>query len=300
MSTSRGPVAHREVAVVPPEPPRWPLLGTYVDGFTLSGFLSTVRAGVERNRRTLIANHNVNSLALYQRDAEFRLLYSRTDYVFIDGTPVVGLARLFGAHAHTRHRVAVLDWIWPLFALAEREGWSVVHLGGAEDVLERASQRAAGRHPHLWLTTIHGYFGAEENDAVLARIRHARPQVLLVGMGMPRQERWLLHNLNELPDCVVITVGGILGYLGEDRPTPPRWLGPTGLEWLFRLTTEPRRLWRRYLLEPLPLVPVIVRELLQAPAEARHAPRALRSGTAVQSTATEAPEHPRGGGEERR
>ncbi len=78
-------------------------------------------------------------------------------------------------------------------------------------------------------------------------------------MGMPRQEAWVLANLDDLPPTVVITVGGIFGYLADDRPTAPRWMGTLGVEWLFRLVTEPRRLWRRYLVEPLVLIRPILR-----------------------------------------
>jgi len=101
----------------------------------------------------------------------------------------------------------------------------------------------------------------DQNHAVLERLRELRPDVLLVGMGMPRQEHWLHNHLGQMPRCVVVTVGGILSFLGEDRPTPPRWLGRLGFEWVFRLATEPRRLWRRYLLEPLVLVPVFMRAI---------------------------------------
>jgi N-acetylglucosaminyldiphosphoundecaprenol N-acetyl-beta-D-mannosaminyltransferase len=243
-------------------PPRWPLLGSYVEGFSVSSFLDTLAASLAR--RTVVANHNVNSLTLLQRDPEFRAFYDVADHVFIDGAPVVGLARMTGAPARTVHRIGVLDWIWPLCERAEREGWNVVHLGSGEPVISRARRLILERHPGLALTTISGYFNADDptaNAEVLRRIREANPSVLLVGMGMPRQERWVLRHLHELPECGIVTVGGILGYLGGDRPTAPRWLGPLGLEWLFRLLTEPRRLWRRYLLEPFGLVPALAREL---------------------------------------
>ena len=247
-----------------PAPPRWPLLGTWVEGFTVASFLDTVAAALAHGGRTLVANHNVNSLTLYQRDPEFRAFYERADHVFIDGTPVVGLARLTGAPARTEHRIGVLDWIWPLLERAERVGWRVAHLGSDQPVISQARRLVLGRHPGLTLTTLSGYFDADDpaaNAEVLRRLREARPAVLLVGMGMPRQERWVLRHLDELPDCVVVTVGGIFGYLGGDRPTAPRWLGPLGLEWAFRLATEPRRLWRRYLVEPFGLVPAVAREL---------------------------------------
>jgi N-acetylglucosaminyldiphosphoundecaprenol N-acetyl-beta-D-mannosaminyltransferase len=244
--------------------PRWRVLKMWVDGFTVASFVETVGAAVDAGRTVVVAHHNVASLALYQRDDAFRAFFGTADAIYIDGMPVVSLARLAGAPARRSNRITVLDWFWPLCGEAERAGWQVVHLGSEEEVLQRARQVITERHPRLRLTTLPGFFDMcdpQESTAVLAAIGAAQPAVLLVGMGMPRQEHWILSNLQHLPPCVVVTVGGILGYIGNDRPTPPRWLGRLGLEWLFRLVTEPRRLWRRYLVDPVALAPLLLAEV---------------------------------------
>jgi N-acetylglucosaminyldiphosphoundecaprenol N-acetyl-beta-D-mannosaminyltransferase len=252
---------------VPPEPPvlrRHHLLDSWLDAYTVPTLLEDIEAAAWTGRRWLIANHNMNSLALMQTDPDFRDFFTRADRIFLDGTGALWLAKITGARLKLEHRVAVLDWIWPLCALAEERGWRIVHVGGTGTVLAAARREILRRHPDLDLTTIDGYFDLEDPAAVAAvisRIAKARPTVLLVGMGMPRQERWLDRHLEALPPTVVITVGGIFSFLGGERPTPPRLLGPLGLEWLYRLATEPRRLWRRYLLEPRHLIPVVLKEL---------------------------------------
>lgn len=258
---------------VVPDVPRFRFLGTFVDGFTVESFLRRISDAVACGESLLVANHNVNSLTLLQREDRFAAFYARAQAVFIDGMAVVLIGRLLGEPVQARHRVAVLDWIWPLCDLAHREGWHLVHLGGTERGLAQARASVLLRYPGLALTTLSGYFDPHDpqaNAAVLQHLRDSEPTVLLVGMGMPRQEHWLLDNLDALPDTVVVTVGGILSFLGGERPTPPRWTGRLGIEWLFRLVTEPRRLWRRYLLEPLALMPVLSRELRARP---RRAPR---------------------------
>jgi N-acetylglucosaminyldiphosphoundecaprenol N-acetyl-beta-D-mannosaminyltransferase len=226
-----------------------------------AGFLDVIEDAVDAGEPLLVLNHNVNSLALMQRDADYAAVYGAADLIFIDGAPVIALGRALGLPLRVEHRLAVLDWIWPFFDRAQRLGWHVVHLGSSDDVLRRAEAEIAARAPALAFTAIPGYFdqraGSPGNDAVLDRLNDEAPDVLLVGMGMPRQELWIRANRDRLPPCVTITVGGIIGFIGGDRPTPPRWIGPLGMEWLFRLVTEPRRLWRRYLVEPLILVPVI-------------------------------------------
>lgn len=243
---------------------RHQLLDSYVDAYTVPTLLDDIEAAAVSGEPWLIANHNVNSLTLMQHDAGFRDFFTRADRIFLDGVGALLLAKVTGAHLRHEHRVAVLDWIWPLCARAEDRSWSLVHLGGTGEGLERARRAILARHPGLQLTTIDGFFDVEDpeqNAGVVAEIKSAQPTVLLVGMGMPRQERWLDRHLDELTPTVVITVGGILSFLGGERPTPPRWLGRLGIEWLYRLVTEPRRLWRRYLLEPMHLLPVVAYEV---------------------------------------
>jgi len=261
---SERPAAEVTPVVDRPVLRRHHLLDSYIDAYKVPTLLDDIEAAAATGRPWLIANHNVNSLTLMQRDAAFRDFFTRADRIFLDGVGALLLAKVTGAQLRHEHRVAVLDWIWPLCARAEERGWSLVHVGGTGEGLARARQAILERHPSLALTTVDGFFDIHderENDAVLAEIARARPTVLLVGMGMPRQELWLDRHLDDLPPTVVITVGGILSFLGGERPTPPRWLGRLGIEWLYRLVTEPRRLWRRYLLEPVHLLPVVAREV---------------------------------------
>lgn len=244
---------------------RWKLLGTQVDAMSVDDLLGQLSEAVVCHRRLVVLNHNLHSLALYQRDPEFRELYRRADLVFIDGMAVVTLLRLAGRPVHRESRLAVLDWIWPLFDLAVREGWHIVHVGSREPVISRARHTIADRTPGLRLTAMSGFFdaqpGSPESEGILRAVAEAQPDLLMVGMGMPRQEHWVLQSWSQLPDCPVVTVGGVLGFLGGERPPAPRLIGQVGLEWLFRLVTEPRRLWRRYLVEPWILVPPLAREL---------------------------------------
>ncbi len=250
------------------EPESYRLLGVRVHALSMGGLTAAVAEGVRSGQRRIIANHNLHSIYLYQRDEQFRAFYARAHLVHVDGMSLILAGRLLGLPLRREHRVTYVDWIDSLLAAAAAEGWRVLFLGSEVRAGSRGSAALRLRHPGLVLETLPGFFDAsrdgEENRAVLRRIHDFGAQLLMVGMGMPRQEHWILDNLGDLPGCVVLTAGAAVDYVAGAIPTPPRWAGRLGLEWGFRLMAEPRRLWKRYLLEPWYVLPVLARELVAA------------------------------------
>ncbi len=239
-------------------------LGTSADLIDREGLLGFLASAVDSGARTVVANHNLHSLALMQSDKDFHRFYDHADLVLVDGMAVVWIARLLGQPASVRHRHATLDWIWPFLELCSKRGLTVAHVGGTEPALSTTRRHIAARLPSLDLHLIDGYFDLEKDSQgslnVVDELVQIDPTVLLVGLGMPLQERWILDHLDRLPRCLVVTVGGLMGYFGQTRSTPPRWLGGIGLEWVYRLANEPTRLSHRYLVEPWTLLPPVAGE----------------------------------------
>lgn len=211
----------------------------------------------------MIANHNLHSIYLARRDPQMRAYYAAARAAHIDGMALVVWGRLLGYPLRREQRVTYIDWIRPLMAAAARHDWRVFHVGGRPGVGERAAETLRREVPGLQLRTHHGYFDpqVDEIERLLSEIADERPNLLLVGMGMPRQERWVVENLGRLQANVILTCGACFDYLAGVVPTPPRWVAGLGLEWLYRLLSEPRRLWRRYLLEPWALLPAMIEDL---------------------------------------
>jgi N-acetylglucosaminyldiphosphoundecaprenol N-acetyl-beta-D-mannosaminyltransferase len=249
------------------------LLGTRVDALTIDQLHARIDESVRNQERRIFGSHNLHSLSLQRTDAKLQAFYERADYVRIDGMAIILLGRLLGLPLRREHRVTYVDWL-PLFmAEAQRAGWRVFYLGSKPGVAASAAGVLRGRFPDLQIETADGFFDARAdspaNRAVIDAINGFGTNVLMVGMGMPRQQHWVLDNYQKLTVNVISTSGAALDYVAGEIPTPPRWAGRIGLEWFFRLAAEPRRLSRRYLLEPWYLLLPVLQELIQRRARRR-------------------------------
>ncbi|MFT3996345.1 MAG: WecB/TagA/CpsF family glycosyltransferase [Asticcacaulis sp.] len=240
---------------------RLALMGAEVDAVTPDMVMNFI-AGT-RGRQTVIANHNLHSLYLYQKHADMRRFYAQADIVEIDSVPLIAWGRLMGFELSLENRCTYLDFREQFWECAVREGWRVYHIGGAPEHNELSKQAILQRYPEVQLEVRTGYFdmNGPENDALIADINACRPDVLLVGMGMPRQEMWILNNMDRLPACAILPVGAAFDYEAGVMYAPPRWAGKMGIEWLVRFLHEPRRLFSRYFIEPWSLMPLMVRDM---------------------------------------
>lgn len=250
-----------------PEPTaRHRVLGVRIDRVTPDELFERVGVAVRTRRTFLAVSQNLHSVYLAQSDATLRRVQEAADVVRIDGMPLVWAARAFGYPVERRHRSGWMDLMDPFCRAAAASGWSVFYLGSRDGVAEAGAQELRRRHPGLRIVTHHGYVdtavGSPGALALLDAIASARPDVLMVGMGMPRQERWIADHRASLDVPVVLTCGAAIDYVAGVVPTPPRWLGRLGVEWLYRLLAEPRRLWRRYLIEPWVVLAVLVRDVV--------------------------------------
>ena len=236
------------------------VLGVGVDRITVEGLHAEV-AHLVRRRGGIVLNANAHCLNLCHEDEGLREFFAAADVVFCDGAGVKLAARMLGDQLP--ERITYADWLPRLAALAEERGFSLFFLGARPGVAGEAARRLRASHPDLRIVGVrHGYFdhraGSPENGSVVAEINAARPDVLLVGLGMPLQERWLMQNLHGLDVGAALTGGAVFDYASGGLRRGPRLLTDNGLEWLARLIVEPRRLWRRYLLgNPLFLARVI-------------------------------------------
>ena len=227
------------------------ILGVRITHLTVPELHERIERGIREDRKALIPNVNVNCLNLAYEQKWLRAFLNTAPIVFIDGAGVTMGARMLGHRVPPR--ITYADWMWNLAAFCEEGGFSLFFLGARPGIAAEAGKRLQEKHPSLRIAgTHHGYFdktpGGEENDRVIHMINSAKPNILVVGFGMPLQEHWLMQNWEHLDANIFLTGGACFDYMSEQVPRAPRWMLDNGLEWLHRLLLDPGRLWKRYLI----------------------------------------------------
>lgn len=199
--------------------------------------------------KALLLNHNLHSAYLHTESATFRELYARADRVVIDGAPILWFAKRASKEPFQGGtRIGSTDWIERLPSL--KSGANIAIFGATE---ESNAAAVAKLTEDLRETecNVFGLDGYTSWESAVAWLHEIQPSLVLVGLGMPRQEAFLSQHWDELPPAVYATVGGAIDYVGGHNKLAPRWVGGMGLEWAWRLAHEPRRLAHRYLVEPV-------------------------------------------------
>jgi N-acetylglucosaminyldiphosphoundecaprenol N-acetyl-beta-D-mannosaminyltransferase len=229
--------------------------GVLVDQVDLAGAVARVRELVRAGGPHHVVTVNLDFLSIAGADDQFRGTLNLADLAVADGMPLVWLSRLTARPLP--ERVAGVELFTECCALAAEEGRSVFLLGAGPGVADAAAARLQELCSGLRIAGTYappkGPMTARENDRIVATIRAAQPDFLFVALGAPRQDLWIRQNKQRLNVPVAMGVGCVFDLLAGQVNRAPGWMRGAGLEWAFRLCQEPGRLWRRYLVNDLPL-----------------------------------------------
>jgi N-acetylglucosaminyldiphosphoundecaprenol N-acetyl-beta-D-mannosaminyltransferase len=233
----------------------------WVDVLNFDAAIREVRALIARGDGGAIFTPNVDHVVLVESNTDFRKAYRQANLSLADGVPLIWTSRILGQKLP--EKLSGSDMLVPIATLAAEEGWSIYLLGG----LPGAAELAADRLRALCNVRIVGVDAAmvsATGDApgdveVIERIRAARPDVLFVALGTPKQELFIWRVLDQIRPVVAIGVGASLDFLSGYVTRSPRWISDAGFEWAYRLVQDPKRLWRRYLLRGPQFVGIIWR-----------------------------------------
>ena len=227
------------------------LLGVSIDNITSKEVLTSIAKCIEDQRRAVIANVNIHAMNIAYRDVEFRNFLNRSKINFCDGAGVILAFRFIGAKIV--ERITYADWFWALADFVEKKQYTMYFLGAKPGVAKEAANKTKDMYSKIKIVGVqNGYFdktyASRENKLVVNQINHVKPDILIMGMGMPTQEYWIRDNWNDLEVSIVLTGGAVFDYISGRLRRAPNWMTNNSLEWLGRFLIEPRRLWRRYVL----------------------------------------------------
>jgi len=231
-----------------PNHPTIDILGIRVDNVSYGQALDRIEGFIVEGPSHQVNTVNPEFIMTAQGDPEFARILNTSSLNLPDGQGLIWAARLLGTPL--RHRVTGVDTVIMLAQMAARKGYRTYLLGAAEGVADVAAHHLQDRFPGLEIAgTYAGSPALQEDDAIVSRIREARPHLLFVAYGAPHQEKWIARNLPRLGVPVAMGVGGALDFISGHSKRAPSWLQKLGLEWLHRLVHQPWR-WRRMVALP--------------------------------------------------
>jgi N-acetylglucosaminyldiphosphoundecaprenol N-acetyl-beta-D-mannosaminyltransferase len=237
--------------------------GVPVDAVTLPQALARIEGLVAAGRGGAVFTPNVDHVVIAQRNPAFLEAYRTVELSLADGMPILWSSRLLGAPVP--EKVSGSDLILPLAARAAERGWRVFLIGGGPGVAEEAAARFRETLPGIAIVGTASpridREGVEAGEAALEQLVAARPDLVLVAFGAPKQELWAHRSRARLGRAVTVGIGASLDFVAGRVQRAPRWISSSGLEWAYRLAREPKRLWRRYLIDDPRFAVVLLREL---------------------------------------
>jgi N-acetylglucosaminyldiphosphoundecaprenol N-acetyl-beta-D-mannosaminyltransferase len=246
-------------------------LGVRIDPLRMPEVVSRCERAAAAHERLVVGVVNAGKIVAMQASAELRAAVLSADLVIPDGMAVVWASRVLGEALP--ERVTGIDLFEQLLEVAARRDLSVYFLGATDAVLDDLMAEVARRHPGLRVAgRRNGYFGDAEAAAVAHAIGVARPDFLFVGISTPKKERFLAEWAAHMDVGVCHGVGGAFDVMAGKVSRAPGWMQRIGLEWLYRVFQEPRRMWKRYLVTNTLFASMLVREWLRRRPGARATP----------------------------
>lgn len=225
------------------------VLGVHVSAVTMSSALHRIEAWIREGQQHYICITGVHGVMESCADDELRDIHNAAGMVTPDGMPMVWSAHRAGAPFV--ERVYGPDLLSEASSTAASLGWRFFFYGGKDGVAQLLARRLTDRYPSLdvvgWYSPPFGPMTDEEDEAIVDLINALKPDIVWVGLSTPKQERWMASHVGRVAAPVMIGVGAAFDIHAGVVRQAPRWMQRSGLEWLFRLLQEPRRLWRRYL-----------------------------------------------------
>ena len=241
---------------------RMRFLNTHVDNLTMEEAVEEAKKLILANRNSYVVTPNVDHIVKIEHDRLFREIYEGADLILTDGKPLIWISRLLGTPI--KEKISGSDYFPEVCKMAAREGFSIFLLGAAEGVAKKAAINLMKKYKNLKIAGVYSPSYTFENDEeeisyIIRKINQAKPDILCIGLGTPKQEKFYYQYKDMLRVPLTLHIGATIDFEAGVVKRAPKWVSYAGMEWLYRLLKEPRRLYRRYLLDDVEIFPIFLK-----------------------------------------
>ena len=237
-------------------------MNTEIDNLTMDEALNAIDRLVRENKNSYVVTPNVDHIVQLETDKELQEVYANASLILTDGKPLLWIAKWYGTTI--KEKISGSDLFPMLCKMAAEKGYRMFFLGAAEGVAAMAAKNLADKYEGLQVVgTYSPPFGFEkdsvEMNKIEAMIKCAAPDILIVGLGCPKQEKFMYYHCKALGVPVSFGLGASIDFEAGNIKRAPKWMSNCGLEWLFRITQNPKRLVKRYLINDMAIIGLILK-----------------------------------------
>ncbi|ELC8443047.1 WecB/TagA/CpsF family glycosyltransferase [Clostridium perfringens] len=238
---------------------RMNFLNTKVDNLTMDEALEKVEKLILDKKASYVVTPNVDHIVKLETDKEFQAVYNNADLILTDGMPLIWISKIKGTPI--KEKISGSDFFPKLCERAAEKGYSLFLLGAAEGVADKAAENLKERYEGLNVVgTYSPSYGFEkkqdEIEKIIKMVNKAKPDILAVGLGAPKQEKFLYKYRDELNVPISLAIGASIDFEAGNVKRAPRWMQKSGLEWFYRLCKEPKRMFKRYIIDDFKIIKI--------------------------------------------
>lgn len=237
-------------------------LNTEVDNLTMDEAVQRVDELVHLGRPSYVVTPNLDHICLLEKDTEFAEVYKNADLILTDGKPLIWISKL--RKQPIKQKISGSDFFPKVCEMAAKEGYGIYILGAAEGVADKAAKNLINRFHNLSIVgTYSPSYGFEKSkdeiEKIMNLVREAKPDILAVSLGSPKGEKFIYKYLMDMKVPVSMSIGATIDFEAGNVKRAPKWMSEHGLEWLFRISQDPKRMIQRYARDAKEIIPIMMR-----------------------------------------
>lgn len=239
-----------------------PLLNTYVNSVDMAETIAAIEQMIADGKKSYIVAINVDVVMKIEEDPYLKKIVDEADMVLVDGKPLIWISKLH--KQEVKAKISGSDLVPLLCKVAAQKGYSMFIIGGKDGIAEQAKKRLEQQLPGIQIVgTYAPPMGFEKDEAELNKINHMisekQPDLLIACFGCPKQEKWIYENIGKYDAKVSICAGATVDFLAGNVKRAPKWMSEHGLEWFYRFLQEPKRMFKRYFVDDVKILKLILK-----------------------------------------